>query len=102
MIFQIRKAGKLPGQCFRTEYSLEYGTASVEIQKASIQPGQRVLVVDDLLATGGTLGAAVELVKLCGADVIECFVIMELSFLNGRSKIDDVTRVSSLVGYDSE
>ena len=75
----------------------------MEIQKAAIQPGQRVLLVDDLLATGGTLAAAVDLVRQCDAEVFECFVLMELAFLAGRKKIDEKIRISSLVVfYDAE
>lgn len=82
----IRKRGKLPGQCVQHEYQLEYGTDMFEMQVGALQPGQRVLVVDDLLATGGTLEAAVKLISAAGGVVVECVVLMELQELNGRSK----------------
>ena len=81
---------------------MEYGSASVEIQKEAIQSGQRVLVVDDLLATGGTLSAAVDLLQKCGATVSECFVLIELAFINGREKLPKGVAVSTLVTYDEE
>ncbi|XP_030755090.1 adenine phosphoribosyltransferase [Sitophilus oryzae] len=83
----IRKKGKLPGKVQSYKYELEYGEATVEIQEESIKAGQIVLVVDDLLATGGTLGAACELVKKLGGTVSKCLVVMELPALNGRKKI---------------
>ena len=79
---------------------MEYGSASVEIQKEAIQSGQRVLVVDDLLATGGTLSAAVDLLQKCGATVSECFVLIELAFIKGREKLPKDVAVSTLVTYD--
>jgi adenine phosphoribosyltransferase len=87
----VRKLGKLPGETLRAEYSLEYGTNTVEVQKDSIRPGQRVLIVDDLLATGGTCGAAIELAEKLGGDVVGLVFMVELGFLNGRE---------SLAGYD--
>lgn len=82
-----RKAGKLPGACKTVEYSLEYGTDRLQIQEASIKQGDRVLIVDDLLATGGTMSAAVELVEKCGGQVVQCWVVTELQELNGRNRI---------------
>ena len=82
----IRKKGKLPGACHSTTYTLEYGTDTLEIQKGSIKPGDRVLIVDDLLATGGTLTAAAGLVTQCGGVVDHCWVVIELSVLGGRAK----------------
>lgn len=82
----IRKSGKLPGKCVRHEYQLEYGTDVFEMQVDALQPGQRVIVVDDLLATGGTLEAAVNLIRAAGGEVVECVVLMELQDLNGRTK----------------
>jgi len=82
-----RKKGKLPGACFSVEYALEYGTAQMEIQKDSVKPDDRVLIVDDLLATGGTLSAAVDLVGKAGAKVALCWVVVELTELAGRTRV---------------
>ena len=82
----IRKKGKLPGNCLSATYTLEYGTDTLEVQEGSIGPGDRVLIVDDLLATGGTLSAAAGLVKQCGGVVDHCWVVIELSVLGGRDK----------------
>ncbi|CAG7819583.1 unnamed protein product, partial [Allacma fusca] len=83
----IRKPGKLPGELFRVEYLLEYGSDSFEMQKEGVQPHQNVLLVDDLLATGGSLSASCQLIESAGAKVVGCFVVMELDELNGRSKL---------------
>jgi adenine phosphoribosyltransferase len=80
----IRKAGKLPGPTHRVSYALEYGEAVLELHRDAIEPGERVLVVDDVLATGGTVAAARELVESCGGEVARVAVLMELSFLPGR------------------
>lgn len=95
----IRKAGKLPFKKERVDYALEYGTASVEIHTDAIEPGQRVLIVDDLLATGGTTVAAIELVEKLGGVVVDCAFIIELGFLKGRDKLPP-GKVTSLVVYD--
>ena len=87
----VRKLGKLPGETVRVEYALEYGTNTVEMQKGAIKPGQRVLVVDDLLATGGTSAAAAELIEKLGGQVAGMVFMVELGFLNGRE---------CLSGYD--
>jgi adenine phosphoribosyltransferase len=84
----IRKRGKLPGKLQGHDYSLEYGTDRVEIQADAVKPGQRVVVLDDLLATGGTMRAAIELLRVCGAMVAGAAFIIELDFLEGRSRID--------------
>ena len=100
---QVRKKGKLPGECKGIEYALEYGSAAVEVQKEAFEEKQRVLIVDDLLATGGTLKAAVDLVQAAGSEIVECFVIMELAFIKaplGRAKIPKEIKVSSLISYD--
>jgi len=94
----VRKKGKLPGETIRHTYSLEYGEDTVEIQDNAIEPGQRVVLVDDLLATGGTFAASVELLRKVGAEVASAACIVELSFLNGRDKLD--IPVHSLVSYD--
>jgi len=95
----VRKRGKLPGPTIRHEYDLEYGTDVVEIQKDAIAPGQRVVVLDDLLATGGTMAAAISLLRGVGAEVTGAAFIIELAFLNGRQKLD--VPVTTLVSYDS-
>ena len=95
----VRKRGKLPGPTVRHEYALEYGTDIVEIQRDAIQPGQRVVVLDDLLATGGTLSAAIALLRGVGAVVTGAACIIELNFLKGREKLD--VPVTTIVSYDS-
>ncbi|XP_050447173.1 adenine phosphoribosyltransferase [Cataglyphis hispanica] len=94
----IRKQGKLPGRVTQQKYELEYGEATFELQTEFINSGHRVLIVDDLLATGGTMAAAVHLIQSAGADVVECLVIMELTSLKGRDKIG--VPVYSFVKYD--
>ena len=84
----VRKAGKLPGDVIPYEYDLEYGRDVIEIQKDAIKPGQKVVVMDDLLATGGTLAASIALLRKAGADVCAAGCILELAFLNGREKLD--------------
>jgi adenine phosphoribosyltransferase len=83
----IRKQGKLPAATHAQSYSLEYGSATLEVHQDAFQPGDRVLIVDDVLATGGTAAASVELVTCCGATVAEIVVLLELGFLHGRSKL---------------
>jgi adenine phosphoribosyltransferase len=87
----VRKEGKLPWESEREEYALEYGTACLEIHKDSIRPGERVLIVDDVLATGGTAKATAKLVERLGGKVMGIACVIELGFLNGRDK---------LAGYD--
>ena len=84
----VRKAGKLPGETHAVSYALEYGEATLEVHRDSIAPGDRVLLVDDVLATGGTADATRRLVELCGGTVHAFAVLMELSFLSGREAID--------------
>lgn len=93
---QIRKSGKLPGDCHKMAYSLEYGTAEIEVQSSAFKQGERVMIVDDVLATGGTMKAAIELVQETGASVICVAVIAEIGFLKGRYKVRDV-EVTSLL-----
>jgi len=95
----VRKKGKLPGATVRHCYSLEYGTDTIEIQADAIEPGQKVVLLDDLLATGGTLGAAITLLRVVGAVVRAAAAIIELNFLHGRKHLD--VPFTSLVGYDS-
>ena len=85
----IRKPGKLPRETHAMEYALEYGTDSVEIHADAVQPGQKVLMVDDVLATGGTMAACCQLVEKMGGVVIGCVFLMELTFLGGREKLPD-------------
>ncbi len=86
----VRKAGKLPGPTHQVAYALEYGEAVLELHRDSIRPGERVLVVDDVLATGGTVAAACRLVESCGGRVTGVSVLMELTFLDGRAALPDV------------
>jgi adenine phosphoribosyltransferase len=83
----IRKPGKLPSQCYREDYALEYGTDGLEIHQDAVNIGQRVLVVDDVLATGGTAKAAAGLVRRIGGDLVGLSFLIELNFLNGRQKL---------------
>jgi len=85
----VRKSGKLPGPSLREEYSLEYGNAVLEVHEGALRPGQRVLVVDDVLATGGTVAATCRLVERAGATVTGVDVVLELTFLNGRDTVGD-------------
>jgi adenine phosphoribosyltransferase len=86
----IRKKGKLPGATFAEEYALEYGTATIEVLTDAFEPGDRVLVIDDVLATGGTARATADLVQRAGARVAGLAVLLELSFLHGRAKLTDL------------
>jgi adenine phosphoribosyltransferase len=86
----VRKQGKLPAETYAESYSLEYGTATLEVHKDAFAPGERVLIVDDVLATGGTAAASAELVKRAGATVAGIVVLLELGFLSGREKLPDV------------
>ncbi len=95
----IRKAGKLPGETVGHEYQLEYGTDRVEVQADAVTEGQRVVLLDDLLATGGTAAAAHALLKRAGAEIPAAAFIIELAFLGGRQRLD--LPVSSLVSYES-
>jgi adenine phosphoribosyltransferase len=95
----VRKKGKLPGATIPYTYELEYGSDTIEIQAEAIRPGQRVVVLDDLLATGGTLAAAIRLCEMVGGDVAGAACIIELSFLNGRRRID--VPFASILRYDS-
>ncbi len=94
----IRKAGKLPGEVISHEYDLEYGSDTIQIQADAVAPGQRVVVLDDLLATGGTLGASMALFDKVGAKVVGAACIIELTFLGGRDKIG--VPFDSLLQYD--
>ena len=97
-LIPIRKPGKLPFRTHRQEYQLEYGTDAVEIHQDAIEPGTGILLVDDLLATGGTMGAACRLVQHSGGRVAGCQFVIELSALGGRAKLPDVP-LESLITY---
>ena len=96
----VRKPGKLPYETHAVTYELEYGADSLEIHKDALSPGQRVVIVDDLLATGGTAKATVDLVRAVGAQVVECAFIIELDFLGGAKRLAP-TPTFSLVHFDS-
>jgi len=95
----LRKKGKLPGPTIGYDYALEYGTDRIEVQADAVSPGQRVVVVDDLLATGGTMRAGIELLRRMGATVPAAAALIELTFLRGRERLD--VPFDSLVAYDS-
>jgi adenine phosphoribosyltransferase len=95
----VRKQGKLPGITARLTYELEYGTDTIEVQEDAITPGQRVVVLDDLLATGGTMVAAIKLVRQRGGIVAAAACIIELAFLQGRNRID--VPLTSMIAYES-
>ena len=93
----IRKAGKLPRETVSVSYDLEYGKATIEMHKDSIKPGQRVLIVDDLIATGGTTEAMIKLVESLGGEVVGIVVLMELAGLKGRERIKDYRLDAAIV-----
>ncbi|MFC2154020.1 adenine phosphoribosyltransferase [Candidatus Altiarchaeota archaeon] len=97
----VRKPGKLPAETLHYEYELEYGKDALEIHRDAINKGDKVLLVDDLLATGGTIAATAEMVEQLGGEVIGMCFLIELSFLGGRSKLKDYD-IQSLIDYDSE
>ncbi|MFH0944281.1 MAG: adenine phosphoribosyltransferase [Planctomycetota bacterium] len=94
----VRKPGKLPYQTVRETYSLEYGTDAIEMHRDAIKPGEKVAIVDDLLATGGTLAACAKLVKSVGGDAVITLLVVELAFLNGRDKLPG-QKIEALVTY---
>jgi adenine phosphoribosyltransferase len=83
----VRKQGRLPGPTYAQSYDLEYGTATVEVHRDAFSPGERILIIDDVLATGGTAQATASLVRRAGADIVGVAVIMELAFLGGRARL---------------
>lgn len=93
----IRKPGKLPAAKESVTYDLEYGTDTIEIHKDAIEPGKKVAIVDDLLATGGTAGAACELVQKLGGEIIACTFMIELAELNGRDKLPKNVKIFSMI-----
>ena len=97
----IRKAGKLPAETISETYELEYGHATIEIHKDAIKPGQRVVIVDDLIATGGTTEAMIRLIEKLGGAVVKVLVVIELKGLHGRDKIEGYP-IFSLVSYEGK
>ncbi len=97
----IRKKGKLPCETIGIDYELEYGTATIEMHKDSIKPGQKVLIVDDLIATGGTTEAMIKLIEILGGEVVGVVVLIELAGLNGREKISKY-RLESAICYEGK
>jgi len=95
----LRKRGKLPGPVIGLDYELEYGTDRIEIQADAVAPGAKVVVVDDLLATGGTMAAGVKLLQNVGAEVVAVATLIELTFLGGRAKLD--VPFEALIQYDN-
>ena len=97
----VRKKGKLPRETICEEYALEYGTAEIEVHKDDIKPGQKIVLIDDLLATGGTLKAAAKLIERLGGEVVKIVVIIELAGLKGRDLLKDY-EVESLLCYEGK
>ena len=97
----VRKKGKLPREVLQTSYDLEYGSATIEIHKDAILPGQKVVIVDDLIATGGTIEAMISLIEQLGGEVVKICFVMELEGLKGREKLSGYD-VESLIIYDGE
>lgn len=97
----VRKKGKLPCETVEMEYELEYGTAVIEIHKNAIQPGQKVVIIDDLIATGGTIEAIVKLVEQLGAQVVKIVFLMELEGLKGREKLKNYD-LASVISYEGK
>lgn len=95
----VRKPGKLPAEVLRHEYKLEYGTDTLEIHQDSITKGQRVIIVDDLLATGGTAGAAVKMIEALGGEVVALGFLIELTYLNGREHLKGYP-IETLIEYE--
>ncbi len=97
----VRKKGKLPCETIEMEYALEYGTATIEMHKDSIKPGQKVAIIDDLLATGGTVEAITKLIESLGGIVVKIIFLMELEGLHGRDKLPDYD-VEAIVKYEGK
>jgi adenine phosphoribosyltransferase len=97
----VRKPGKLPAEKIREEYTLEYGTDAMEIHTDAIRPGDNVLIVDDLIATGGTIAAAARLVERLGGNIVGIAALIDLAFLKGREKVSQYD-VCALVEYEAE
>lgn len=97
----VRKKGKLPCETISREYELEYGTATIEMHKDSIKPGQKVVIIDDLIATGGTIEAAIKMIEELGGEVVKVVFLMELAGLNGREKLSGYN-VESVICYEGK
>ena len=97
----VRKKGKLPFEAISEKYSLEYGNAEIEIHKDAITKGERVVIIDDLIATGGTVAAAIKLVEALGGEIVECAFVVELTDLKGREIIKD-RKIFTLVEFEGE
>lgn len=97
----VRKKGKLPRETVSMEYELEYGSAEIEMHRDSIRPGQKVVLIDDLIATGGTIEAAAKLVELLGGEVVKMVFLMELAGLKGRDRLKNMTWTASFVTKES-
>ena len=97
----VRKKGKLPCETISQRYDLEYGQAEIEIHTDAIKPGQKVLIVDDLIATGGTIEASIKLIEQLGGEVVGCLFLIELAGLNGREKLKTYN-VEAVVAYDGK
>ena len=97
----IRKKGKLPYKTIGESYSLEYGQETIEIHEDALTRGERVVIIDDLMATGGTIGAAVNLVEKLGGDIVECAFVVELPDLNGKAKLGN-RKVFSIIEFEGE
>lgn len=100
-VVPVRKKGKLPYETYEASYDLEYGKDTLEIHKDAFGRGKKILILDDLLATGGTTGAVIELMRKLGGEIVEAAFVIELEFLNGRRNIKNIP-VFSLVKYDKE
>ena len=97
----VRKKGKLPFKTIQETYTLEYGEDTLEIHEDAIEKGEKVVIIDDLIATGGTVGATVKLVRKLGADILECAFVVELPDLKGRDQIEDC-KVYSITEFEGE
>jgi adenine phosphoribosyltransferase len=97
----VRKPGKLPHKTIARQYELEYGADQLQIHADAVQAGQRILMVDDLLATGGTMEASCQMIEQLGGDIVGIGFLIELTFLNGRDKIKEY-KINSLISYDTE
>ncbi|MBE5957763.1 MAG: adenine phosphoribosyltransferase [Lachnospiraceae bacterium] len=95
----VRKKGKLPCETITEKYDLEYGSAEIEMHVDAIKPGQKVVIIDDLIATGGTIEASIKLIERLGGEVAGCVFLIELEGLNGRAKLDGY-RVESVISYE--
>ena len=95
----VRKKGKLPAETLSVDYELEYGSNTIEIHKDSLEPGEKVVIIDDLIATGGTASATAQMVEELGAELVEMAFMIELSFLDGRKRLPRGTEVFSILKY---